>query len=144
MKYPEDGCMRRVFISFGIEDENAIKGLRLLAKNPGYGDLEFYDESVRVPIDSVQAPYIRSRIKDKISRCGLVLCVISYDTHKSSWVSWELETAIDMRKPIVAMAIKGLTESVTLPLAIRDTSVPFYVWNPGNLNTYIANASVVR
>jgi MTH538 TIR-like domain (DUF1863) len=135
--------MRRVFISFVIEDENAIKGLRLLAKNPGYGDLEFYDESVRVPIDSVQAPYIRSRIKDKISRCGVVLCVISRDTHKSSWVSWELETAIRMAKPIVAMAIKGLTESVTMPHPLQNTSVPFYVWNPESLNSYLANAKAV-
>src|SRR5215204_5674976 len=106
--------MRRVFISFVIEDENAVKGLRLLARNPGYRDLEFYDESVRVPIDSVQAPYIKSRIKDKIRRCGVVLCIISRQTHRSSWVTWELDVAIEMGKPIVAMAIKGLTESVTL------------------------------
>jgi hypothetical protein len=136
--------MRRVFISFVIEDEDAIKGVRLLAKNPGYTDLEFYDESVRVPIDSVQAPYVRSRIKDKISRCGVVLCVISHETHKSSWVSWELETAIGMGKPIVAMAVKGLTESVTLPHPIRNAYVPFYVWNPGSLNSYLADARVAR
>jgi len=136
--------MRRVSISFVIEDEGAVKGLRLLAKNPGYTDLEFYDESVRVPIDSVQAPYIKSRIIDKIRRCGVVLCIISREIYRSSWVNWELETAIEMGKPIVAMAIKGLTESVTLPHPIRDTSVPFYVWNPGSLNSYLASASVVR
>jgi len=136
--------MRRVFISFVIEGENAVKGLRLLAKNPGYTDLEFYDESVRVPIDSIQAPYIKSRIKDKIRRCGVVFCIISRETYRSSWVNWELETAIEREKPIVAMAIKGLTESVTLPRTIQDTSVPFYVWNPGSLNSYLANASVVK
>jgi len=140
----EDERMRRVFVSFIIEDENAVKGLRLLARNPGYTDLEFYDESVRVPINSIQAPYINSRIRDKIRRCGVVLCVISRETYKSSWVNWELDAAIEMGKPIVAMAIKGLTESVTLPHPIRDTSVPFYVWNPGNLNSYLADATVVR
>src|SRR5215217_7686029 len=115
--------MRRVFISFVIEDENAVKGLRLLAKKPGYTDLEFYVESVRVPIDSIQAPYIKSRIKDKIRRCGVVLCIINRETtYRSSWVNWELETAIERKKPIVAMAIKGLTEAVTLPRTIQDTS----------------------
>src|SRR5215218_6748080 len=113
--------MRRVFISFVIEDENAVKGLRLLAKNPGYMDLEFYDESVRAQIDSVQASYIKLRIKDKIGRCSVVLCIISPEPYRSPWVNWELETATNLGKPIVAMAIKGLTESVTLLRPIQDT-----------------------
>jgi hypothetical protein len=74
--------MRRVFISFQIEDEGAVKGLRLLVKNPIY-DLEFYDESVRVPINSEQAPYIKRGIREKISRSGAVLCLVNTDTYTS-------------------------------------------------------------
>ena len=135
--------MRRVFISFIIEDENAVKGLRLLAKNPGYSDLEFYDESVRVPINSVNAPYIKVRIREKIRRCGVVLCLISGATHTSSWVNWELETAIDMEKPIVAMAVKGV-DSATLPAPIRNKGVRFYSWDPSSLKTYLNDAVLVR
>src|SRR5215211_7232547 len=110
--------MKRVFISFIIEDENTVIGLRLLAKNPGYSDLEFYDESVRVPIDSVDAP------------------------HTSSWVNWELETAIEMEKPIVAMAVKGV-DRATLPAPIRNKGVRFYSWHPSGLRTYLDDAVLV-
>jgi len=135
--------MKRVFISFIIEDENTVKGLRLLAKNPGYSDLEFYDESVRVPIDSVDAPYIKSRIREKIGRCGVIVCLISDATHTSSWVNWELETAIEMEKPIVAMAVKGV-DRATLPAPIRNKGVRFYSWHPSGLRTYLDDAVLVR
>jgi hypothetical protein len=93
--------MRRVFISFKIADEGAVKGLRLLAKNPIY-DLEFYDESVRVPINSEQAPYINRRIREKISRSGAVLCLVNTDTYTShgstgSWDRNRLEEADSCR-----------------------------------------------
>jgi MTH538 TIR-like domain (DUF1863) len=137
------GVMKRVFISFIIEDENAVKGLRLLAKNPGYSDLEFYDESVRVPINSVDAPYIKRRIREKIRRCGVILCLISDTTHTSSWVTWELETAIEMEKPIVAMAVKSV-DRATLPAPIRNKGVRFYPWDPSGVRAYLDDAVLVR
>jgi hypothetical protein len=128
----------RVFISFKAEDKPQVDGLRLLAKNPNY-ELEFYDESVRVAIDSTNAPYIKRIIREKIQRSGVVLCLVSSDTHTSGWVSWELETSIELERPIVAMAVKGL-EQATLPAPIRNR-VHFYEWNPASLGTYLENAS---
>lgn len=130
----------RVFISFKAEDKPQVDGLRLLAKNPNY-ELEFYDESVRAAIDSVNGPYIKTRIREKIERSGVVLCLVSAETHTSNWVSWELETAIALGKPIVAMAVKGLQQA-TLPAPIRNR-VSFYSWAPASLNTYLANAKVI-
>jgi hypothetical protein len=45
---------KRVFLSFRAEDRQQVQGIRLLAANPDY-DLEFYDESVRIAIDSRNA-----------------------------------------------------------------------------------------
>ena len=73
---------RRVFISFKAEDKPNVDGLRLLAKNPNY-DLEFYDESVRAPVNSQNASYIKQGIREKIRRSGVVLCLVNTDTHKS-------------------------------------------------------------
>lgn len=65
--------MRLVFISFKVEDEGVVKGLRLLA---------------------------------------------STDTYTSKGVGWELETAIELKKPIVAMAVEGVGKAA-LPGPIR-------------------------
>ena len=61
---------KRVFLSFRAEDRQQVQGLRLLAANPDY-DLEFYDESVRVAIDSRDADYIKRLIRDKIGRSSV-------------------------------------------------------------------------
>ena len=131
---------KRVFISFRAEDKKTVDGLRLLAKNPNY-DLDFYDESIRSPIDSANAIYIKTKIKEKIQRAGVVLCLINSKTYTSSWVSWELETAISLDKPIVAMAVKELNRA-TLPQPIRN-KVPFVPWSPGSLNNYLLKATKV-
>jgi len=60
----------------------------LLAANPNY-DLEFYDESVRdesvrAPISSVSAPYIKRQIGEKIARTSVTVCLISERTHTST------------------------------------------------------------
>ncbi len=44
--------MKRVFISFRAEDRQQVDGLRLLAANPNF-EIEFYDESVRSPIELI-------------------------------------------------------------------------------------------
>jgi len=131
---------RRVFISFKMEDKGLVDGLRLLASNPNF-DLEFYDESVRVAIDSRDADYIKRRIREKIVRAGVVLCLVNTDTHTSKWVTWELSTAIRLGTPIVAMAAKGVS-SATLPGPIRG-KVELYIWDPLSLETYIDSAMIV-
>jgi len=55
----------------------------LLAANSNY-DLEFYDESVRAPISSVSAPYIKRQIGEKIARTSVTVCLIRERTHTST------------------------------------------------------------
>ncbi len=83
---------KRVFLSFIEEDLDFVRGLRLLAANPNF-DLEFYDESVRVAIESTDADYVKRVIRDKITRSSVTVCLISKNTHKSRWVRPSLRGA---------------------------------------------------
>ena len=80
---------KRVFLSFVEEDRMQVQGLRLLKDNPDYA-LEFYDESVRVAVDSSDADYVKRVIREKIRRCSVTVCLIGITTHKKRWVDWEL------------------------------------------------------
>jgi hypothetical protein len=71
---------KRAFLSFIAEDKKKVDGLRLLAANPDY-DLDFYDESVKAAIDSRDAAYIKSQIRDRINRTTVTVCLISENTH---------------------------------------------------------------
>lgn len=127
---------KRVFLSFLAEDKQKVDGLRLLAAHPDY-DLEFYDESLRVPIDSNQAEYVKRRIREKINRTSVTVCLISENTHTSRWVDWELQESFEKGNTIIAMALKGVDQAV-LPQLIKGNNIRFWAWDPAHLNRLIS------
>jgi hypothetical protein len=129
---------KRVFISFINEDRSRVDGLRLLAANPSY-DLEFYDESVRVPVDSLNAEYVKRIIREKISRTSVTVCLIGEMTYTSRWVDWELEESEKKENIIIPMALKGV-ERATLPALVFKKKLAFYVWDPAHLGALISQA----
>lgn len=129
---------KRVFLSFLAEDSKRVNGLRLLAANPNY-DLEFYDESVRVPFDSTNADYIKLQIREKISRSSVTVCLISEQTHTSKWVDWELQESDKKGNTIIAMALKDVPRA-TLPKLIKEKNLAFHEWDPGQLSSLIHSA----
>lgn len=127
---------KRIFLSFIAEDEQQVSGLRLLAASPKYAYLEFYDESVRVPYDSSNAEYVKTKIRAKINRTSVTVCLISPDTHSSKWVDWELEESQKKGNQIIAMALKGVDNAV-LPTLIRELKLTFHAWDPSTLMVLI-------
>lgn len=127
--------MKRVFISFKMEDKPQVDGVRLMAWNDRF-DLEFFDESVRIPYDSVNAAYIRSRIKGKIQRSSITLCLLGVKTHESKWVNWELETFIAEGNKIVLMGLPRGPGRLLLPAAVRGRE--WYLWNPQHLHQLLS------
>ncbi len=126
--------MKRVFISFKMEDKKQVDGVRLLAWRESF-PLEFYDESVRIAYKSDHAPYIKSKIREKIARASVTVCFLQEHTWMSDWVNWELQTTLEMRKPVIAMGLPGHPESLRLPHAISGQR--WWVWDPKNLHTLI-------
>lgn len=119
--------MRRIFLSFKIEDKPYVDGIRLMRFHPGTS-LDFYDESVRTPYNSVDAGYIRGKIKAKIERCSRTICLLGDQTHTSKWVNWELETARAYGHQILIMGRKNGPNRLKLPTAVSD--LKWYIWSP--------------
>jgi hypothetical protein len=128
---------KRVFLSFRGEDRQQVHGLRLLAANPDY-DLEFYDESVRVAIDSRNAEYVKSVIREKIARSSVTVCLVGPFTYTSAWVDWELSESAAEENKMIVMALKGVT-AVCLPTYFRLRDNRFWYWDPAKLRELIEN-----
>lgn len=94
--------MIRTFLSFVEEDLSLVNLFRGQAKNKA-SDLEFADYSVRQPYNSKSVEYIKSQIKPKISGSSLTVCLYGPSTYLSSWVDWELNTALSLGKPIMGV-----------------------------------------
>lgn len=120
---------RRVFISFASEDLDHVRGVRLMASNPSF-ELDFYDQSIKTWINSYQASYIKSILRDKIKRSSITLCLISHATAASEWVEWELAESYRAGNIIVAMGtkdVKGIP--VVYPKFIRDNNIFVWAWD---------------
>jgi MTH538 TIR-like domain (DUF1863) len=119
---------KRIFISFRAEDKNKVNGLRLLAVNEKF-DIEFYDESVKIPINSENAAYLKTRLAEKLSRTSVTICMVSELTHTSEWVDWELEKSYAKGNNVIYMGFKDGPNRLTLPKAGRDRQAIWYLWD---------------
>jgi hypothetical protein len=131
--------MKRVFISFRAEDRPKINGLRLLAANPDF-DIEFYDESVRVAIDSTNATYIRGKIREKINRTTVTVCMVSELTYTSTWVNWELEESLSKGNAIICMGFKDGPAQLQLPDVAQRLKLGWWLWDYKKLGELISAA----
>ena len=104
-----------------------------MAANPKF-DIEFFDESVRTGIRSKNETYVRQKIREKINRTSITVCLVGVNTHKSKWVNWELDESKKKGNKIVVMALKGISRA-TLPAAVKGAT--FHSWDYEHLGRLI-------
>ncbi|USF86396.1 TIR domain-containing protein [Candidatus Endoriftia persephonae] len=96
-----------VFISHSWVHIDDLKKLRTLLNNRGYFDVEFEEASPDEPIDSENAEYIKTRLREKIRNANIVLGIAGIYASHSDWIEWELDTAIKNDIPIVGVIPRG-------------------------------------
>ena len=132
---------RKVFLSFHAEDKMKVNGLRLMVRNQNV-DLDFYDQSLQVPINSERSSYIRNVIRNKISRVSVVACLIGNGTAWREWVDWELNTAVEFGKGVCGVRLKG-SHGRTPPL-LAEIHAPVARWNIPEIIAVIECAAARR
>jgi len=128
--------MKRVYLSFADIDSPKVKRLLSLIESPEY-ELDFYDGPLDMDIDAQGSEAIKQVIGEKIVKCGITVCLISENTHKSKWVDSQLQKSRNKGNRIIAMALKGTVDAV-LPVAVREENLAFYPWDPPRLKKLIA------
>jgi hypothetical protein len=96
---------KKIFISYDFTNDRHYKNTLVMWDANKIFDFEFYDQSVDVSVDSDNASYIRSVIKGEINSSTHFLCIIGKETHKSGWVIWEIDKAVELKKKIIAVKI---------------------------------------
>ncbi len=123
----QEGGKRNTFLSFDNDDRDEVNLLRGQAKNDK-SDIEFIDWSVKDPIDSDKAKYIKLKISQRIKQCSLTVVYVSDTTHKSKWVNWEINRSLELGKEVVATH-KGDTAPRKLPDAIKENKIKVVPWS---------------
>jgi len=117
---------RHVFLSFVEEDLQLVELFRGQAKNANI-DLEFDDYSIKEPINSDNADYVKQQIRNKIDGVSVTLCLIGHNTNRSDWIDWEIGVSDDMGKGIVGMRLHSSSSDV-VPNALRDVNADVVNW----------------
>ena len=133
---------RNVFISFASEDLQDVNLLRGQAKNVS-SDLELIDHSIKEPIDSKKADYIKQKIREKIKRSSVTVCYLSSNTSQSKWVDWEVRESLKLGKGVVAM-YKGDSPPKTLPPVIKEHGIKPVPWNQKAITNAIEKSAQDR
>ncbi len=94
---------KRIFISFDYDKDKHYKNLLVAWDKNALFDFSFYDGSVTAPVSSTAAGPIKRVISQRISRCPRFLCIVGKHTWRSSWVAWEIDKAVELRRKIIAV-----------------------------------------
>lgn len=109
---------KKVFVSYDYDNEKRYKNMLLAWDKNSEFDFGFSDQSADASIQSTDASIqstdaaaIKRAILAKINAATYFLCLVGEKTSKSSWVSWEIDKANELKKKLVAVKIS--TESTT-------------------------------
>ena len=122
--------MKRIFISFAIEDQKYRDFLVAQSKNES-SPFEFVDMSVK---EAWKSDW-KDKCTTKIRSCDGVIGLISKNTPSASGELFELECAYDEYIPVMLMYIND--DRPTLPSFLNNKRVNIWSWN--NLKSFINN-----
>ena len=124
--------MKRIFISFAIEDKHLRDFLKGQAKNEN-SPFEFVDMSVKDPWDSQWKTNCRTRIKG----CDGVISIVTKNTKNADGQIWEMKCAKDENIPIVGIYGNDSHSGVTIPSECEDIRLMDWTWS--NISKWIDN-----
>jgi len=94
---------KKIFISYDYDKDKHYKNLLLAWGANKLFDFSIHDHSADVSVNSSDATAIKRVISRYINEATYFLIIVGEKTHKSAWVNWEIEKALELRKRIVAV-----------------------------------------
>lgn len=124
--------MKRIFISFAIEDVHLRDFLKGQAKNT-YCPFEFVDMSVKEPWDSEW----KTNCKKRINGCDGVISIITKNTKSADGQIWEMKCAKDQGLPIIG--IYGNADHLGIRMPSECEYIRVMDWTWPNISNWIDN-----
>ncbi|EFA24806.1 hypothetical protein HMPREF0850_00680 [Streptococcus sp. M143] len=122
--------MKRIFISFAIEDENLRDLLRGQSRNTN-SPFEFVDMSVKQPWDSQWKTKCRTRIRG----CDGMISIITRNTKNADGQIWEMNCAKVEGIPL--LAIYGNNSHIGATIPNECGYLPVVDWNWEKISAWI-------
>lgn len=92
-----------VFISHSWDYNNQYMRLVEMLNNAKLFNVKYEEATKDNPINSQNAPYIKVKLSEKISKSNIVLGLAGMYASHSEWMQWELDKALKLGVPIVGV-----------------------------------------
>jgi hypothetical protein len=146
-----------IFISYDHDDQNQVSGFKALKKNPNHS-LDFHDHSlkgavtdrtgnpIKYPPSDPRSKPVRDEIMKKFEKASKLVVLIGENTHKSDWVEWEVNSFIQMKKPlsgdktwkrIRGMKLKACDNAKMPDVLMNARSTKEMTWDPETLDKWL-------
>lgn len=123
--------MAVVFFSFSEPDRHTVAKIKGRAVNSKYPNLKFNVQDLLKRWDTEDETVIRQAITKSIKGTSRTIVFVGEYTHKSNWVSEEVEMTLERSKPVYAMWLKG--ESGTKPKCLTKNKITIHAWSEEKL-----------
>jgi hypothetical protein len=121
----------RVFVGFSSEDKRYFDLMKAWKYNKNM-DFDFIDLQIDKEINSNNEQYIKSILRNKITRSGTFIQIIGDNTKsKHKYVRWEAEVAIEKNCRLICVNLNGdrqMNETLTPPI-LKNKGAMFVPFN---------------
>jgi len=103
----------QVFIGYDYDCDKVSKD-RLLGWDVNKEfDFSAYDRSFDVTVDREAALAIKQDLAARIGNASYFLCIVGKESYRSGWMTWEIRTAVELKKKLVAAKTDSTNNSPT-------------------------------
>lgn len=108
-------------------DYETIKGWLDDAKNFAWTN---YSVPLSKPLDVDSKKELRNKLKTRIEKCSCVIILSGMYVSYSEWIDYEIDTAIELGKPIIGVKHRGQER---IPSKVSDNSDVMVGWNSNSV-----------
>lgn len=123
--------MAVVFFSFSEPDRHTVAKIKGRAVNSKYPNLKFNVQDLLKRWDTEDETVIRQAISKSIKGTSRTIVFVGEYTHKSNWVSEEVEMTIERGKPVYAIWLKD--QSGRKPNCLTKNKITIHSWSEEKL-----------
>jgi hypothetical protein len=115
---------KKVFVSYDHSEDLKYKNLLKAWDANDNFDFEFDQRSPDEAIDSENAPTIKQSLTRMMKDADYLLVIVGEKSHKSNWMSWEIERAKQDDTKLKLAAVK-ISNSYTSPAGLIGCNTAF-------------------
>lgn len=125
-----------VFISHSWDHNDTLNDLISLIDRRSHFHAEYSHVSRDEPINSSNGAYIKSVLRKKILASNIIIGLAGIFASHSDWMTWELDTAIELGIPIIGVVPRGRVNVSTM---VSARAIELVRWNTESIITSIRN-----